>query len=98
MWAQRGPPTNVFGFAITRGKIVEVDLVADPERLRQLDMATSTDQPTYAPARVRTIMLTSSLMTSLSSVFSLGSRPFPPFVSSTGSQQARWFVRPLRAP
>jgi hypothetical protein len=29
----------VFGFTITRGKIVEIDVVADPERLRQLDLA-----------------------------------------------------------
>jgi hypothetical protein len=26
------------GFTIMRGKIVEIDLVADPERLRQLDL------------------------------------------------------------
>jgi DNA-directed RNA polymerase specialized sigma24 family protein len=30
---------SVFGFTITREKIVEIDLVADPERLRQLDLA-----------------------------------------------------------
>ena len=40
VWAQRGRPTVVFGFTITHGKIVEIDLVADPERLRQLDLAT----------------------------------------------------------
>jgi RNA polymerase sigma-70 factor, ECF subfamily len=39
VWARRGRPTVVFGFTITRGKIVEIDLVADPERLRQLDLA-----------------------------------------------------------
>jgi RNA polymerase sigma factor (sigma-70 family) len=39
VWAQRGRPTVVFGFTITRGKIVEIDLVADPELLRQLDLA-----------------------------------------------------------
>jgi hypothetical protein len=27
------------GFAVTNGKIVEIDAVADPERLRQLDLA-----------------------------------------------------------
>jgi RNA polymerase sigma factor (sigma-70 family) len=39
VWAPRGRPRVVFGFTITRGKIVAIDLVADPERLRQLDLA-----------------------------------------------------------
>jgi len=34
VWAPRGRPRVVFGFTITRGKIVEIDLVADPARLR----------------------------------------------------------------
>jgi RNA polymerase sigma-70 factor (ECF subfamily) len=38
VWATRGRPRVVFGLTITRGKIVEIDLVADPERLRQLDL------------------------------------------------------------
>jgi RNA polymerase sigma factor (sigma-70 family) len=38
VWAPGGQPRVVFGFRITRGKIVEIDLVADPERLRQLDL------------------------------------------------------------
>jgi hypothetical protein len=29
----------VLVFTISRGKIVEIDAVADPERLRQLDLA-----------------------------------------------------------
>ena len=33
----------VFGFTITRGKIVEIDMLADPERLRQLDLAILND-------------------------------------------------------
>jgi len=37
--AVRNRPRVVFGFTMTRGKIVEIDLVADPERLRQLDLA-----------------------------------------------------------
>jgi RNA polymerase sigma-70 factor (ECF subfamily) len=37
--APGGRPRVVFGFTITHGKIVEIDLVADPERLRQLDLA-----------------------------------------------------------
>src|SRR6266571_3125862 len=39
VWAPRGRPHVVFGFTITHGKIVEIDLVADPEHLRQLDLA-----------------------------------------------------------
>ncbi len=38
VWAPRGQPRVVFGFTITRGKIVEIDLIADPERLRQIDL------------------------------------------------------------
>jgi RNA polymerase sigma factor (sigma-70 family) len=38
VWAPGGQPRVVFGFTITRGKIVEIDLVADPERLHQLDL------------------------------------------------------------
>ena len=39
VWAPRGQPQVVFGFTITRGKIVEIDLVADPVRLRQIALA-----------------------------------------------------------
>jgi RNA polymerase sigma-70 factor (ECF subfamily) len=38
VWAPGGRPRVVFGLTITRGKIVAIDLVADPERLRQLDL------------------------------------------------------------
>ena len=38
VWAQGGRPTVVFGFTISGGRIVEIDLVADPERLRKLDL------------------------------------------------------------
>lgn len=38
VWAPGGQPRVVFGFKITRGKIAEIDLVADPERLGQLDL------------------------------------------------------------
>lgn len=38
VWAPRGQPQVVFSFTITRGKIVEIDLVADPVRLGQLDL------------------------------------------------------------
>jgi RNA polymerase sigma-70 factor (ECF subfamily) len=39
VWAPGGRPRVVFGFRITRGKIVEIDLLADPTRLAQLDLA-----------------------------------------------------------
>jgi len=38
VWAPGGRPRMVFGFTITRDRIVEIDMVADPERLRQLDV------------------------------------------------------------
>src|SRR5437016_3773555 len=43
VWAPGGRPHVVFGFTITRGKIIAIDLVADPERLRQLDVAVLDD-------------------------------------------------------
>ncbi len=46
VWAPGGRPRVVFGFTITRGKIVRIDLVADPERLRQLDLAMLNDLKT----------------------------------------------------
>ena len=39
VWAQGGRPRVVFEFTITGGRIVAIHLVADPERLRQLDLA-----------------------------------------------------------
>jgi RNA polymerase sigma-70 factor, ECF subfamily len=39
VWAPGGRPRVVFAFTITRGRIVEIHLVADAERLRQLDVA-----------------------------------------------------------
>lgn len=39
VWAPGGQSRVVFDFTITRGKIVAIDMVADPERLRQLDIA-----------------------------------------------------------
>jgi RNA polymerase sigma factor (sigma-70 family) len=43
VWAPGGRPRVVFGFTITDGRIVAIDLVADPERLRQLDLAVLED-------------------------------------------------------
>jgi RNA polymerase sigma-70 factor (ECF subfamily) len=37
--APQGKPLSVMGFTVKRGKIVACDIVADPERLRQLDVA-----------------------------------------------------------
>ena len=43
VWAPGGRPRVVFAFAITRGKIVEIDMLADPARLRPLDLAVLDD-------------------------------------------------------
>ena len=37
--ARREQPRVVFAFTITRGKITRIDLLAEPELLRQLDVA-----------------------------------------------------------
>jgi hypothetical protein len=39
VWAPGGRPRVVFGFTIAGGKIIEIEMVADPERLRRLDLA-----------------------------------------------------------
>jgi RNA polymerase sigma-70 factor (ECF subfamily) len=36
--APRGRPIAVAGFTVAHGKIVEIDLLADPTRLRELDL------------------------------------------------------------
>jgi RNA polymerase sigma factor (sigma-70 family) len=38
-WLPGRRPFSVMGFTVTRGKIVEIDVLADPARLRQLDLA-----------------------------------------------------------
>jgi RNA polymerase sigma factor (sigma-70 family) len=38
VWARGGRPRVVFGLTIRDGRIVEIDLIADPERLRRLDL------------------------------------------------------------
>jgi len=43
VFAPGGQPRAVLAFTITRGKIVEIDILADPERLRQLDLAVLDD-------------------------------------------------------
>jgi ketosteroid isomerase-like protein len=37
--APGGQPFSVMGFTVARGKIVEIDILTDPARLRQLDLA-----------------------------------------------------------
>jgi len=32
-------PVSVMGFTVARGRIVEIDMLADPDRLRRLNMA-----------------------------------------------------------
>jgi RNA polymerase sigma-70 factor (ECF subfamily) len=39
VWAHGGRPRVVFGFTVARGKVVAIDLVADPERLSRLHIA-----------------------------------------------------------
>jgi RNA polymerase sigma-70 factor, ECF subfamily len=41
--AARAQPFAVMGFTVVRGKIVEIDVLADPMRLRQLDLAVLDD-------------------------------------------------------
>ncbi len=38
-----GEPYSVLGFTVARGKIAEIDILADPARLRQLDLAVLDD-------------------------------------------------------
>ena len=46
VWAPGGRPRVVFGFTIARGRIVAIDLVADPERLGRLDLVVlNTEEP-----------------------------------------------------
>ncbi len=44
VWAPGGKPRVVFGFTITRGKIVEIEILADPVRLRKLDLTVLDDK------------------------------------------------------
>jgi hypothetical protein len=43
VWAPGGRPRVVFGFTITHGRITEIDILADPERLRRLDLTVLDD-------------------------------------------------------
>ena len=39
-----GQPFSVIGFTMTGGKITEIDVLLDPDRLRQLDLSALDDQ------------------------------------------------------
>jgi RNA polymerase sigma-70 factor (ECF subfamily) len=43
VWAQRGRPQVVFGFTIAEGAIVEIEMVADRDRLDRLDVVLAGD-------------------------------------------------------
>jgi len=43
VWAPGGQPRVVFGFTITGGRIVAIDLLGNPTRLRRLDLTVLTD-------------------------------------------------------
>jgi hypothetical protein len=47
-WLPDGQPRVVF-FSIASDRIVGIDLVADPERLRQIDLVVSEDEPIRRP-------------------------------------------------
>ena len=38
-----GLPVAVIGFTVSRAKIVEIDAIADPERLRRVDLSVLDD-------------------------------------------------------
>jgi RNA polymerase sigma-70 factor (ECF subfamily) len=38
VWMQHGRPQMVFDFMIADGKVVGIDLIADPERISELDL------------------------------------------------------------
>jgi hypothetical protein len=42
-WLPNGQPFSVMGFTVRRGRIVEIDILADPTRLRQLDLTVLDD-------------------------------------------------------
>jgi len=45
VWMPGGRPRVVFFFSIAGDRIVGIDLVADPERLSQIDLVVTEDQP-----------------------------------------------------
>jgi RNA polymerase sigma-70 factor, ECF subfamily len=45
VWAPDGKPRVVFDFTIAAGKVVEIDLLSDPERVRGLAVTILSDVP-----------------------------------------------------
>ena len=43
VWAPGGQPRAVFAFTMARGKVVELELIADPERIRQMEVVILND-------------------------------------------------------
>lgn len=43
VWTPGGPPRVVFGFTIAGGKIVAIDILADPARLDEVDLEVIND-------------------------------------------------------
>ena len=43
LWAVDGVPRVVFGFTISDGKIVGIDMISDPKTLRDLELEPLTD-------------------------------------------------------
>ena len=39
VWSQRGEPKMVFAFTVEAGRVTEIEMLADPEQLRSLDLA-----------------------------------------------------------
>ncbi|HYU62866.1 MAG TPA: sigma-70 family RNA polymerase sigma factor [Verrucomicrobiae bacterium] len=44
VWSQSGRPRIVFDFILQNGKIVAIDLIADPERLQEIDLVFSSPE------------------------------------------------------
>jgi hypothetical protein len=38
-----GDPVAIIGFTVSRGKVVEIDVIADPDRLLRLNLAVLDD-------------------------------------------------------
>jgi RNA polymerase sigma-70 factor (ECF subfamily) len=45
VWAPGGQPRVVFVFTITRGKIVQIDMVSDREQIQQFELVVLDDTP-----------------------------------------------------
>ncbi len=47
-WRPGGRPFSIMGFTIASGKIVVIDILADPQRLSRLDLAVLRDECRWA--------------------------------------------------